>query len=103
MAKKGLRCVSCGRMAAPAKFRFQGHALGGWKCRCGEEYFDSGQAQRILALNKLMMEAVSAKLGRIRSNLILRVPKLVEQALGLSAGKFVRLTVKNRHSVELSV
>jgi len=79
--------------------RFNKFKLNGWKCRCGEVYFDPEQAQRILILNKLRKEAIRVKLGRIRSNLILRVPKAVEEALGLKKGKEVTLKVKDKEIV----
>ena len=100
--KEGMTCVVCGRVARPSKLRFREYVLDGWKCACGEEYFDPEQSQQILALNKLRFQPVSAKLGRVRSNLILRIPKLVEHAFKLSEGKYARLTLKGKNAVELS-
>lgn len=78
---------------------FNNYKIDGWKCSCGEVYFDPKQAQRILLLNKLKKESIKVKLGRVRSNLILRVPKSVEEALGLKKGKEVNLKVKGKHIV----
>ena len=93
---EGMQCVRCRRIAQPAKLRFQGHTLDGWKCKCGEEYFEPLQANRILTLNKLKHQEFHAKLGRIRSNLIVRIPKAVEQGLGLTSGEEVTLKVKGK-------
>ena len=100
--KRGMLCVSCGKTARPARLRFRKYALDGWKCACGEEYFDGAQADAILARNKLRLAPTSAKLGRIRSNLILRLPKLVERALNLTAGEQVRMQITGERSLQLS-
>jgi hypothetical protein len=73
----------------PRELSFNSQKIDGWKCACGEAYFEPEQAQRILLRNKLKKEAIRAKLGRIRSNLILRLPKDVETALSLRQGKDV--------------
>ena len=100
---KGMKCVKCGRTAQPAKLSFQGFGIDGWKCPCGEEYFDPSQAEQILSLNKLKRQAVEAKLGRIRSNLILRIPKAIEQALKLQTGELVKIRVLDNKTVEIMV
>ena len=93
---KGLRCM-CGKTAKRMKnLRLNEHTLDGWKCSCGELYFDPEQAQRILLLNKLKKEAVRVKLGKIRSNLILRLPKSVEQALNLKKGEDVLIRIEEK-------
>ena len=75
--------------------KFNEYKIDGWKCTCGEVYFDPEQAEKILLLNKLKKEAIRAKLGRIRSNLILRLPKDIENALGLENGKDVYITLSD--------
>ncbi len=97
----GLKCVKCGRVAAPAKLSFQGEAIDGWRCACGEKYFDPTQAQRILALNKLRAQSVSVKLGRMKSNLFLRIPKALEEMLSLKQGETVSLRVKGLKDFEV--
>lgn len=63
--------------------KFNRSKADGWKCKCGEVYYEPEQAQKILLLNKLRKELLRAKLGRNRSNLILRLPKDLEKALNL--------------------
>lgn len=93
--KDGLEC-HCGRIARPTKVRFQKYVVDGWKCKCGEEYLDPLQAEKILTINKLKHEKFQAKLGKIKSNLIVRIPKLVEQGLGLRKGENVTIRVKGK-------
>ncbi len=103
LEKNGLVCGICKTLAQPAKVRFQGHTLDGWKCgKCGESYLDPVQAQQILSMNKLRRESLSAKLGRIKSNLILRIPKAIEQALNLKEGETITLQVKGTKQIELT-
>jgi AbrB family looped-hinge helix DNA binding protein len=90
---EGMKCVKCGKTARPAKLRFQGQPIDGWKCKCGESYFDPAQAQRILLLNKIKKEAFRVKVGKVRSNLIVRIPKKIAEALGLESGEEVTLKV----------
>ena len=90
---EGMKCVKCGKAAKPAKLKFQGQPIEGWKCKCGESYFDPDQAQRILLLNKIKKEAFIVKVGKVRSNLIVRIPKRISDALELKDGKEVTLKV----------
>lgn len=79
------------------EINFNEYIIDGWKCSCGEIYFNPEQVQKILLLNKLKKETLRAKLGRIRSNLILRLPRDVETILNLHQGEEVLLKVdKNK-------
>ena len=75
--------------------KFNKYKIDGWKCACGEIYYDPEQAQKILLLNKLKKEAIRAKLGKIRSNLIVRLPKDLENALDLEKGEDVLIKVED--------
>ena len=86
-----MKCVSCGKTAKKAKLRFQGTEIDGWKCPCGEEYFDPEQAQKILLLNKILSKKYKIKLGQIRSNLIIRIPTELAEALALQKGENVSI------------
>lgn len=101
--RKGMDCIKCGGLAKPIKTSFQGNEIDGWKCiKCREVYYDPKQAQRILLLHKLEHEDLQAKLGKIRSNLILRIPKAVEESLRLKEGGTVKLRIKNATELSLS-
>ena len=99
---KGMDCPKCGKMALEAKLTFQGHEIDGWKCKCGGEYFHPEQAQRILLLNKLRNSKFEVKVGQIRSNLIVRIPKEVGEALGLRKGGEMVLGVSEGRKIELT-
>jgi len=99
--KKGMDCVVCGKIAEEAKLRFQGIEIDGWKCSCGEEYFDPVQAERILLLNKILSKKYDSKLGQIRSNLIVRIPTELADALNLHKGG--KISIKAEGSKKLHI
>lgn len=75
---------------------FNNYKIDGWKCSCGEIYYNPEQLERILIINKLKKQLLRAKLGKIRSNLILRLPKSIEAALGLKQGQEVSLKITDK-------
>jgi hypothetical protein len=92
-----MKCPNCKQNMNPKKgIPFNQYRIDGFSCSCGEIYFDPEQAEKILLLNKLKKQKITAKLGRIKSNLILRLPKDVETALGLEQGEEVELHVENK-------
>lgn len=92
-----MKCYKCNKLMKYVKgIKFNEYKIDGWKCSCGESYYNPEQAQKILLLNKLKKEIIRTKLGRIRSNLILRLPKDVEQALDLSKGEEVLIRVEDK-------
>ena len=99
--KTGMDCVVCGKIAKEAKLRFQGIEIDGWKCSCGEEYFDPEQAERILLLNKILSKKYKSKLGQIRSNLIVRIPTELAEALNLRKGE--KILIKADESKKLHI
>lgn len=101
MKKEGMVCVTCGKTTKRAKLRFQGAEIDGWKCSCGEECFDPEQAQRILLLNKILTKEYKVKLGQIRSNLIVRIPTELAEALGLHKGEKVLLRAEGEKKLHI--
>jgi len=92
-----MKCHKCDKKMKFVKgIKFNEYKVDGWKCSCGEIYYDPEQAQKILLLNKLKKESIRAKLGKIRSNLILRLPKDVETALNLEKGEDVLIQVEGK-------
>lgn len=90
-----MKCHQCNKLMDYVKeMHFNEYTIDGWKCSCGEVYFNPEQVQKILLLNKLKKGALHAKLGKIRSNLILRLPKDVETVLDLHQGEEVLLKVE---------
>lgn len=101
MEMNGMKCVKCSGIAKKAKLSFQGFAIDGWKCKCGEEYYNPEQAEKILLLNKLKNSKFEVKIGQIRSNLIVRIPKEVQKALGLQKGEELTLKIPSKQKIEL--
>jgi hypothetical protein len=49
-----MKCHKCNEQMKFVKaMDFNSHKIDGWKCSCGEIYYDSKQANNILLLNKL--------------------------------------------------
>jgi len=52
-----MKCHKCGKMMKYLKgMKFNEYSIDGWKCSCGEIYYDPEQAQKVLLLNKLKKE-----------------------------------------------
>lgn len=90
-------CV-CGKKAEyNSDLRFNGRPIDGWECKhCGEAYFNPGKAELILLLNKIKKKKYNLKLNRVRSNLILRIPKDVSTALSLSDGDSLEVSMTEK-------
>ena len=99
MKKEGMKCTACGKVAQNATLRFQGITINGWKCACGEEYFNPEQAQRILLLNKILAKKYEVKLGKIRSNLIIRIPSELAEALDLHKGEKIAIKAEDMNTL----
>ncbi len=97
-------CVVCGGGLKPVKSRFQGFEIDAYKCvKCGEELFDPLQAEKILEANKAMQSVFKVVLGQIQSNLIVRIPVQVSQALDLKKGEELELEVGDKNSICLKI
>jgi hypothetical protein len=92
---KGLKCA-CGKMADYDKnLKFNGVNIDGWVCKsCGETYYNPEKAEKILLLNKLKKMKYHLKLNKVKSNLIVRIPKEVGEALNLDDGNEVELALE---------
>ena len=92
---KGLKCA-CGKIAKyVSHLKFNNNELDGWKCSgCGEIYYNPEKAEKILLLNKLKKQRYHLKLSQVKSNLILRIPKEVSDALKLHKGAEVEFSLK---------
>jgi hypothetical protein len=97
-----MRCHKCGKAMKYAKgMTFNKHKVDGWRCICGEEYFNPEQAQLILLLNKLKRQRFKLKLSQVRSNLILRIPKEVGEALNLHKGEEVYFSLDDSGKMKI--
>ncbi|MFH1589851.1 MAG: AbrB/MazE/SpoVT family DNA-binding domain-containing protein [archaeon] len=98
-----MKCHKCNiKMEYKNGLEFNQGMLDGWKCKkCGEIYYDSDQAQRILLMNKLKNQGFEISLNRVKSNLILRIPKAVSEAIGLDEKKKVNLTLVSKNEIRI--
>jgi len=98
--KKSMKCA-CGKIAAyKADLKFNGYPLDGWICKsCGETYHNPKKAEAILLLNKLKRQKFIIRLGRMKSNLIFRIPKKVSDALSLQKGGQVEFFLKDNETM----
>ena len=92
---KGMKCA-CGKHAKYVKhLKFNGYDIDGWKCSsCKEAYLNPQKAELILLFNKLKHQKFHVKLSQVKSNLILRIPKEVSDALGLKKGEEVEFSLR---------
>ncbi len=97
---KGMKCM-CGKIAQYVKhLKFNGHDIDGWRCdSCEEEYYNPEKAEKILLLNKLKKHKYHLKLSQVKSNLILRIPKEVGEALNLRKGGEVEFSLKDSNEI----
>ena len=102
MKNKGLKCM-CGKIAKYVKnLKFNGYPIDGWRCsKCGEEYYNPEKAERILLLNKLKKHKFHLKLSQVKSNIILRMPKEVGEALNLRKGGEVEFSLKDSNCITI--
>lgn len=91
---KGMKCV-CGKTAKyNERLKFVTYPVGGWVCRsCGETYFHSEKAERILRLNKIRKMRYQIKLNQVKNNLTVRILKEVSDALWLRKGENLELVL----------
>lgn len=97
---KGMKC-KCGKIAKYVKhLKFNGYDIDGWKCgSCKEIYYNPEKAEKILLLNKLKKQRFHLKLSKVKSNLILRIPKEVSEALNLHKGEEVEFSLKDINEI----
>ena len=97
---KGMKCI-CGKIAEYKKhMKFNGYDIDGWECKsCGEAYYNPEKAEQILLINKLKKHKFHLKLSKVKSNLILRIPKEVSTALNLKKSQQVEFGLKDRNEI----
>lgn len=101
MNMRGMKCI-CGKIAQYKEhLTFNSYDIDGWKCGCGEIFYNPEKAEKILLLNKLQKMKYHLKLSKVKSNLILRIPKEVGEALELESGDEVELGLKNTKEIVL--
>ena len=97
---KGMKC-QCGTIARyETHLKFNSFDIDGWVCkRCGETYYNPEKAEKILLLNKLKKIKYHLKLSQVKSNLIMRIPKELGEALNLRKGEEIELKLQNTNEI----
>jgi len=97
---KGIKCA-CGKTAEyDPHLKFNKYDIDGWVCKnCGEVYYNPEKAERILQLNKLKKVNYELTLTQVKSNLIVRIPKDVSDALDLHKGEQVKLRLGSENEI----
>ncbi|MBI2124684.1 AbrB/MazE/SpoVT family DNA-binding domain-containing protein [Candidatus Woesearchaeota archaeon] len=97
---KGMKCI-CGKIAEYNKnMKFNSYEIDGWECKsCGEAYYNPEKAEKILLINKLKKHKFYLKLSKVKSNLILRIPKEVGDALNLKKSQEVEFGIKDSNEI----
>lgn len=95
MKTRDMKC-DCGGIAPYHEhLKFNTYDIDGWVCKnCGETFYNPEKAERILLLNKLKKARYQLRLSQTRSNLILRIPKEVGEAMDLHKGEEVEFRLK---------
>ena len=95
-----MKCI-CGKTAEYKKnMKFNGYDIDGWECKsCGEAYYNPEKAEQILLINKLKKQKYHLKLSKVKSNLILRIPKEVSEALNLKKSQEIEFSLRNSNEI----
>jgi len=93
-----LKCHRCGKWARPAKLRFEGYEVRGWRCACGEEYFHPDDAERLLLMNKARREKMQTKVSKVGNSYSVRIPKAIVDALKLK-GKVLTISIEPKRLI----
>jgi hypothetical protein len=98
-----IRCI-CGTKTSPKQFRLEGIKVRGSECpKCGEAYFNSEVANRALIYNKIKHEIMSGKVAKAGNSYVLRLPKKLVSALGLSVGRTIDIKLDSPTEVVLCI
>jgi len=98
-----IRCI-CGTKTVPKQFRLEGIKVRGSECpKCGEAYFNSEDANRALIYNKIKHEIMSGKVAKAGNSYVLRLPKKLVSALGLSVGRTIDIKLDSPTEVVLCI
>jgi hypothetical protein len=99
--QRGMKCV-CGKIAKYKEhLKFNGYEIDGWKCSCGEEFYNPEKVEKILLLNKLKKMKYHLKLNKVKSNFILMIPKEISDVLDFRKGAEMELGLRNMNEIVL--
>jgi Antidote-toxin recognition MazE, bacterial antitoxin len=98
-----MKCIKCDGFAKETTLVVDGFKMRAWKCdKCEEEYLHPEDAQRALILNKYK-KGKKIKVGMLGESTIVRIPKELAQALGLTKGAAIKIKSKDAKHIELVI
>ncbi len=81
-----------------------GFKIKGSECPgCGEAYFNAEDANKALIYNKIKNEVMTGKITKAGNSYVVRLPKKLIDALNMTAGSTVKISVENPNTVTLLV
>ena len=103
LKKEKIKC-QCGKWTKPKEFSIDGFKIKGSECPgCGETYFNAEDANKALIYNKIKNEVLTGKITKAGNSYVVRLPKKLVDALGLTVGSTVTISVENPKTVTLVV
>ena len=103
LKKERIKCP-CGKWTIPKEFKVDGFKIRGSECNnCGEIYFNSEDANRALIFNKIKNDVLSGKITKAGNSYVLRLPKRLVDALDLTVGSTVAISVEDEKTVKLVI
>jgi ribosomal protein S27AE len=95
---------TCGTRTVPKYFKMEGLKVRGSECpKCGEIYFNSEDANRLLIFNKIRHEIMSGKVTKAGNSYVLRLPKKLVDALGLTVGSELEISLDSPTKIVLTI
>ncbi len=103
LKKEKIKC-QCGKWTRPKYFNMEEFKVRGSECpSCGEIYFNAEDSNKVLIYNKIKNEVLTGKVAKAGNSYVVRLPKKLIDALNLSVGTTVTISIENPKTVKLVV
>ncbi len=103
LKKEKIKC-QCGQWTEPKVFTLDGFKVRGSECpKCGEIYFNAEDSNKALIYNKIKNEILTGKVAKSGNSYVIRLPKRLVDALSLTSGSTVEISVENPKTVKIVV
>lgn len=103
LKKEKIKC-QCGKWTRPKHFSLEGFKVRGSECsNCGEIYFNAEDSNKALIYNKIKNEILTGKVAKSGNSYVVRLPKRLVDALNLTVGSTVTISIENPKTLKLVV
>ena len=103
LKKEKIKC-QCGKWTKPKEFTLDGFKVRGSECPgCGEIYFNAEDSNKALIYNKIKNEILTGKVAKSGNSYVIRLPKRLVDALSISVGSTVEISIENPKTVKIVV